>query len=88
MSQGRVQRRFVTARLQALSDQGHEPTTEEFATAVSLEHLPVADMVAARVQAEAAQADNVGENADEEEVDPDTGLDPPEDASRSRSKDL
>ena len=25
MSQGRVHRRFVTARLQALSDQGHEP---------------------------------------------------------------
>ena len=58
MSQGRVHRRLVTVRLQALADQGHEPTTEELASAVSLEHL--ADMVAACVQAEAAQAEETG----------------------------
>ena len=85
MSQGRVHRRFVTARLQALSGQGHEPTTEELANAVSLEHL--ADMVAARVQAEAAHNEDAGEEVDEEEADPGANPDhdPPLQKQRTRT---
>ena len=45
-------------------------------------------MVAARVQAEAAQNEDAGEEVDEEEADPGANSDPAEGTGRGRSRDL